>query len=106
MRRPADHVAGLPPQAAGHVEAQDGSQNVRTTLNSMGTCSRIEKELVAALDRRSTTAADPSGPNADHKHRKAVDLDDKRATDLALWGVDQRGIEPLTSPVRGVRSTN
>ena len=48
-----------------------------------------------------TIAAEPSGPNADHKQRKVVDLDDKRASDLDLWGVDQRGIEPLTSPVRG-----
>jgi hypothetical protein len=39
-------------------------------------------------------------------HRMSVDLIKKRRSDQAKELVDLRGVEPLTSPVRGVRSTN
>ena len=37
---------------------------------------------------------------------EVVDLDEKRRSDQAKELVDLSGVEPLTSPVRGVRSTS
>ena len=44
----------------------------------------------------------PCGPNVAPSIRARLE----KGADQDLWLVDQRGIEPLTSPVRGVRSTN
>jgi hypothetical protein len=62
---------------------------------------------VAALDRRRLRAR---GQQADSMLTPArgdvVELDEKRRSDQDEELVDLRGVEPLTSPVRGVRSTN
>jgi integrase len=85
------------------IKRRMGHEDVRTTLNLYGHLfPDREEELVAGLDRRKAKADQMRTTDA----VKLIDLDVKRAADLVLRGVDQRGIEPLTSPVRGVRSTN
>jgi integrase len=85
------------------IKRRMGHEDVRTTLNLYGHLfPDREEELVAGLDRRKAKA----DQMRTMRTGEVVDLDDKRASDQGTKRVDQRGIEPLTSPVRGVRSTN
>ena len=55
---------------------------------------------MAALDRRRLAGLER---HVDQTWHRVFELDSKKAADQGLQLVDQRGIEPLTSPVREVR---
>jgi integrase len=90
------------------VKRRMGHEDIRTTYNVYGHLfPDREDELVEALDRRQREArARHADSRLTASDADVVDLDEKRQSDQPKELVDQRGVEPLTSPVRGVRSTN
>ena len=90
------------------VKRRMGHEDIRTTFDTYGHLfPDREEDLVAALDARKRRARVQHADSMLTVARgELVDLDEKRLSDQGTKGVDQRGIEPLTSPVRGVRSTN
>ncbi len=91
------------------VKRRMGHEDIRTTFNTYGHLfPDREDDLVAALDRRRKRAIPRNDadflltPRSD----EVVDLDKKRRSEQEKQLVDQSGVEPPTSPVRGVRSTS
>jgi hypothetical protein len=93
------------------VKRRMGHEDIRTTFDTYGHLfPDREEDLVAALDARKRRAR---GNHADYlltlardDAAEVVDLDQKRRADQGKELVDLSGFEPLTSPVRGARSTN
>ncbi len=93
------------------VKRRMGHEDIRTTFDTYGHLfPDREEDLVATLDARKRRArrnhADYLLTPAKEDAAEVVDLDEKRRSDKDKQLVDQRGVEPLTSPVRGVRSTS
>ncbi len=90
------------------IKRRMGHEDIRTTFNTYGhLVPDREEHLVSALDRRQKRAA--AQEHADFlltsRSDTVVDLDEKRRSEQEKELVDQRGVEPLTSPVRAVRKT-
>ena len=85
-----------------------GHEDIRTTFDTYGhRFPDREESLVAALDRRKHRARPQHADSMLTVARGGVlNLDQKRGSDQEKQLVDQSGVEPPTSPVRGVRSTS
>jgi hypothetical protein len=88
------------------VKRRMGHEDIRTTFDTYGHLfPDREEQLVAALDRRKRRARAQHADSMMTVARGDVaDLEEKRRSDQGKELVDLRGVEPLTSPVRGVRS--
>ena len=91
------------------VKRRMGHEDIRTTLNTYGHLfPDREDDLVEALDRRRHAVAGPKSAEFLLSRPRSARLSDtsEMDSDQEKELVDQRRFELLTSPVRGVRSTN
>jgi hypothetical protein len=93
------------------VQRRMGHDDIRTTFDTYGHLFPDRRRISSSRSMPANAA--PAGNHADYlltlarnEAAEVVDLDEKRRSDQEKQLVDLRRVELLTSPVRGVRSTN